>query len=370
MRKTARRSWTGILAFALCAILLSSAVSWLLEPATDRTLSANAASFKPGTPANASLQSERPGSGSRPLQIVERDEDYQVVRHPLGTTRVPRKPQRVCALDYVDELVSIGAKLAAASCSPDGRFHDYLQDRLDGVVGIRQMMGIMQPDFETLIAVRPDLIVASNPDPQTYGQLSKIAPTIVLTDGGSNSRQRLLDLGELVGRRDHAAARQAWYDAKVKAAAEVLHEKIGDRKVVFFRVFGKQYYIHGHTRGGLVLYDELGLTPPRLIATSPRGFMLSPEALLELDAEYVFVASERSQGSHRTWQELLNHPAWQRVPAVRNGHVYWLEDRHHWLVPGLLAKSRMIDEILQNIAPESLVAVNHRADSEMRLEGS
>ena len=346
------------IALVLCAVVPPLAASWLVTTRMDR-----------GSAKASESESERPASGARPLEILKEGEDTRVVRHALGTCRIPRRPQRVCALGYLDELLSIGVKLAAASCSSDGQFPDYLEDRLEGVVGISQLMGIMQPDFETLITVHPDLIISSNPDPQTYRQLSKIAPVVILTDGEKHGRQRLLDLGELVGRQRQAEVRLAWYDGKLAAARQVLHNKIGDSKVVFFRVFGKQYYIHGHTRGGLLLYDGLGLTPPTLIKASPRGFMLSPEALLDLDADYVFVASERSKGSSRTWQELLDHPAWQRVPAVRSNRVYWLEDRHHWLVLGVLAKSRMIDEVLASLAPESLETIACQSDPVLGPEG-
>ena len=365
-RTPTARNRLAPMAAVLCAAILPP---WL---AHEMTAGGKDASKEQGmaTVAPAVTEAPLPGTGSTPLEIVEEGDLVRVVLHALGKSRVPRHPLRICALDYVDELTAIGTPLVAATCNSDGHFLDYLEDDLDGVVPICQMMGIMQPDFETLIEVAPDLIISSNPDPQTYRQLSKIAPVVVLTDGAKNARQRLLDLGELVGRRRQAEARQAWYDAKVEAAREALHEKVGDARVVFFRVFGKQYYIHGHTRGGLVLYDELELTAPSLIDSSPRGFLLSPEALLDLDAQYVFVAAERTNGSCRTWRELLDHPAWQRVPAVSESHVYWLEDRHHWLVLGLRAKARMIDEVLNNLAPESLEAVNRRADAALAREGA
>ena len=298
--------------------------------------------------------------------IFSSDERHgRVVRHVLGTVTIPRCPRRVCALSYVDELVAIGAKPFAASCS-SGRFLDYLEDRLQGVIRINQMLGVAQPDFETLTEISPDLIVTGNPDPQTYRQLSKIAPTVVLTSDDGDDRERLLLLGELVGKRTEAEAALVRYEAKIRAAGEVLRRKIGDRGVAFFRVFGKQYYIHGHTRGGIVLYDLLGLNPPALISTFPKGCMLSSEMLLKLDADYVFVAAENTKGTLRTRRTLQDHPAWRRVPAVHEGRVYDLTVQHQWLVPGLLARSQMIDEILQSIAPESLEAVRREADAAAR----
>lgn len=293
---------------------------------------------------------EFPGSGATPL-VVEPDGANYRVTHSMGTVFVPAHPRRICSLGFTDELLAIGVKPVAASCT-NGKFPDYLVDWLDGVIGINHLMGIAQPNFETLVNVRPDLIISSTGDPQTYRQLSKIAPVVVLESDSDCNRQRLLDLGELLGHRKIAERQIATFEDCVNRARILLHERIGERKVAFFRIHGKQFYIHGHTRGGIMLYDELGFTPPSLIEGSRRGFVLSPEALLQLDAEYIFVAAEHNPGAQRSWKSVGSHPAWMRVPAVRNGQVYSLSDQHQWLIPGFLAKSRMLKEILQALAPD------------------
>ncbi|QDT41987.1 putative siderophore-binding lipoprotein YfiY precursor [Gimesia alba] len=308
---------------------------------------------KPGAKGTGKAeQSEPPGMGKTPLLVTSKGNELSVT-HQMGTVLVPRQPERICSLAFTDELLAIGVKPAAASCM-NGSFSDYLAQRLEGVVGINQLMGVAQPNFETLATVQPDLIISSSGDPQTYNQLSRIAPVVVMAGDGDNNRQRVLDLGALLGRREIAVQTVAAYDARIQQAKQVLQAKIGNRKVAFFRIFGKQFYIHGHTRGGVMLYDELELAAPGLIENSPRGFMLSPESLLQLDAEFIFVAAEANQGAQRSWSTLLSHPAWQRVPAVQTGQVYSLTDQHQWLRPGFLAKSQMLDEILHAIAPETM----------------
>ncbi|OYP32963.1 iron-siderophore ABC transporter substrate-binding protein [Rhodopirellula sp. MGV] len=292
-------------------------------------------------------ESPPPGFGSTPLEISPQGSQY-LVRHQLGTVIVPMQPTRICALAFTDELLAIGVTPFAASCT-NGEFPDYLRDRLEGAVAINQLMGVGQPDFETIVVSQPDLIITSAGDPQTYHQLSKIAPVVVLSGDGDNNRQRVLDLGKLLDKERSARDCVSHYDQRIRNAKRLLHETIGDRKVAFFRIFGKQFYIHGHTRGGLMLYDELGLATPALIDQSPRGFMLSPESLLQLDAEFIFLAVEANRGAQRSWKSLLSHPAWQRVPAVRDGRVFLLPEQHHWLRPGFLAKSMMLDEIVRSI---------------------
>lgn len=291
-----------------------------------------------------------PGTGEFPL-LIESDGNLRKITHRMGAVIIPQNPQRICSLSFTDELLTIGVKPIAASCT-NGKFPDYLRDSLRGVIGINHLMGVVQPDFETLVEVQPDLILASSVDPQTYQQLSKIAPVVVMTSDSDNNRQRLLDLGKLLNHLEVAEHQVGVYDRAIEHAKGILKDRIGDRKVAFFRIHGKQFYIHGHTRGGIMLYDELGLVPPSLIASSSRGLVLSPETLLQLDADYIFVAAEANAGARRSWNSASNHPAWLRIPAVKAGHVYSLVEQHQWLVSGFLAKSRMLEEIMASIAPD------------------
>ncbi|PQO35610.1 ABC transporter substrate-binding protein [Blastopirellula marina] len=305
---------------------------------------------------------KRPGADGEPIIITPSNEHQTLVKHLLGETVVPNKPQRICALAFTDELLAIGVQPAAAACSANG-FSDYLRTQMDGVAPIHQLMGTMFPDLEAIVRLQPDLILTSNADPQTYAQLSKIAPVVVLQRSDWSDRIRILDVGRLVGREAEAETVLAAYEAKSAAAKETLRQKIGDQPVSFFRVFGRQMYIHGHTRGGLLLYDELGLQPPKILENSPRGYLLSPETLLELDAQHLFVAAERNLGAQRSWDGLLEHPAWKRVPAVQQGNVYPIDQQHPWLVPGIQGKSRMIDEIVTALAPESLDEIQAAGDA-------
>ncbi|RCS44631.1 hypothetical protein DTL42_17060 [Bremerella cremea] len=322
------------------------------------------ASASPSDTAQQSPQrepaSQPPGSAGVPIVVTPLNENRWRVEHLCGTSEIPAWPTRICALAFADEMLAIGMPPAAASSSATG-FPDYLRPQLEGVVPVYQMLGTMLPDFETIVQLQPDLILTSNTDPQTYAQLSKIAPVVVLQRSSWDDQQRILDVGNLLGKEQQAQAVLAAYQAQVAAAKAILQQKIGIQPVSFFRVFGRQMYIHGHTRGGLLLYDELGLKPPALLNDSPRGYMLSPEALLQLDAEHLFVAAENNLGAQRSWESLLSHPAWQRVPAVKQKHVYPIQAQHQWLVPGIQGKSRMIDEIVAALAPESLAEVQQAA---------
>lgn len=314
------------------------------------------------------LEHDLPGGGPNPIEVVETGDDYQVIRHVGGTTRTPFPPRRICALSNADELLSIGVMPVAHSIR-DGNYPDYLSETLKDVAWIPNVYGETMPNLEAILRVQPDLIITRAPDRQTYLQLSKIAPVIVLLGHNRYFGQRVLDLGMIVGRRQQAEARVAWYEAKASAARAALHAKLQGRTFAFFRVNPRAFRLSGWSdSGGPVVFGDLDLPRPRLVRENRRNSSLSPEQLLDLDADYAVIAVSGSLGSERQLEALLEHPAWGRLPAAEAGHVLVLERYRHWADSGILGKSRIIDDVLRAITPESMAAID--AQAARALEGS
>jgi iron complex transport system substrate-binding protein len=310
-----------------------------------------------------------PGGGARLVEVVEEGDGFRVIRHAGGTTRIPARPRRICALASTDELLSIGVKPVAHSIK-DGNFPDYLSETLKDVPWIPNVYGDAMPNLEAIIAVHPDLIITRAPDRQTFLQLSKIAPVVVLLGHSHHYRERVLDVGTIVGRRREAQARVAWYDAKVAAAREALHERLQGQTFAFFRVNPRAFRLSGWSdSGGPVAFGDLQLPRPRLVAENERNISLSPEQLIDLDADYAVIAVDAKLGGSRNMQEFLEHPAWKRLPASKQGHATILGQYRHWADSGILGKSLIIDDILRAVAPDALESVNARADAVLRGSG-
>jgi iron complex transport system substrate-binding protein len=310
-----------------------------------------------------------PGAGPTPVEVVEAGDGYRVVHHAGGVTRVPASPKRICALASADELLSIGVKPVAHSIK-DGNFPDYLAEALKDAAWIPNVYGDAMPNLEAIIRVQPDLIITRAPDRQTFLQLSKIAPVVVLLGHARHYRQRVLDVGAIVGRRSEAEARVAWYDAKVVAARKVLHTKLQGQTFAFFRVNPRAFRMSGWgDSSGPVPYADLQLPSPRLVAENEKNISLSPEQLIDLDADYAVIAVDVMAGSARNLEELLDHPAWQRLPAGKQGHATILTQYRHWADSGILGKSLIIDDILRAIVPEAIEAINLQASTKLRGVG-
>ena len=59
--------------------------------------------------------------------------------------------------------------------------------------------------------------------------------------------------------------------------------------------------------------------------------------------------------------DLLGHPVWRRVPAVRNDRVLVIDKYRHWVDAGILGRGCAVDDVVRAVAPESFGRVNARA---------
>jgi iron complex transport system substrate-binding protein len=304
-----------------------------------------------------------PGAGPHPVEVAEEGVDFRVVRHAGGTTRVPSNPTRICALACADELLALGIKPVAHSIA-DGNFPDYLEKPFADVPWIPNVYGGNLPNMEAIIAIRPDLIITRVTSRQTYQQLSKIAPTVVLLDHLVYYRQRVLDVGTIIGRRKDAETRVQWFNAKVAAARGILDKQLGNRSMAILRVRPMSYRLQGdQNHDSPLLYGDLAIRRPRLVTERNWTATMSPEALLHLDADFMIISCDPVAGSRRTLDDLFGHPIWKQVPAARNNHVLLISKYRHWADSGILGRARGIDDVLQAVAPNSIDYVNAAADA-------
>ena len=303
-----------------------------------------------------------PGTGSRPVEIVEEGAEYRLIRHAAGITRVPRHLKRVCALSAADELLAIGLKPVAHSIN-DGNFPDYLAETLADVPWIPNVYGAQLPNLEAVVRVRPELIITRNTNRQTYQQLSRIAPVVVLLDHLRYYRQRLLDVGTVVGREQQAAARLAWYNAKVDAANAVLHPIVGAKSMAMMAIRPRVYRLFGdQNHVSPLLYGDLKMTRPDLVKNRTWSSTMSPEQLLKFDDDYLLLSVDSATEGARTFAALREHTIWKRVPAIRNGQTLILPKWRHWSDSGILGRARCIDDVLRLVAPHAMTSVDARAE--------
>ncbi|WP_207654390.1 ABC transporter substrate-binding protein [Lacrimispora amygdalina] len=107
----------------------------------------------------------------------------RVIEHAMGTTEIEGTPLRVVTLfqGATDSALLLGVKpLGAVESWAEKPVYEYLRGQMDGVVNL----GIeTQPNLEEIIALKPDLIIASKVrHEKIYSQLTEIAPTVMVKE--------------------------------------------------------------------------------------------------------------------------------------------------------------------------------------------
>lgn len=137
------------------------------------------------------------------------------VKHELGTTQINKRPERVVAFDMseLDALDQLGAPVAGISKDyVAGFLKKYEQDPKVMDVGTT-----IQPNLERLHALKPDLILISPLQAQSYPELSRIAPTLHYDIDLNNrpghtldtAKEHLLTLGRIFARKRWRARKPA-----------------------------------------------------------------------------------------------------------------------------------------------------------------
>ncbi|MGP4040163.1 iron-hydroxamate ABC transporter substrate-binding protein [Gracilibacillus sp. D59] len=241
-----------------------------------------------------------------------------------GTVELPVEPSRVVVAvrDYVGDVLATGVQPVGVS---ETMVFDapYYQDQLEGVESVGADTAI---SLEKITTLNPDLIVTYAED--SYEQLSKIAPTVLIPYGSLDYEERLLEFGKILNKEQEAQQRLEQFQEKVKDQKEKLSETLDqDAKVAIIEVTDKDLYVFGKTygRGGEILYNQLGLEAPQKVeeVTEAEGWAsISLETIPEYlgEADYILMGV-REKGSDRK-AEIQSSKLWTELPAVKEGKVY------------------------------------------------
>lgn len=297
----------------------------------------------PSAPTEASPQeSAGPEAAEQPREVT----------HIFGTTTIEGSPQKIVSLHpwITDFLVSLDlAPYAAPSAGPNnGEFSWYFEDYLHDTINLGWQ--IPEVNFESLLSIQPDLMIASQNHDKAYEQLSKISPTIALKPSENEQGIRRMhdtyrELAGMLNVGEKAEEAIAQYDAKAKEARETLAQAVGGESVMFLRITDKELRYYS-PKLFEVLYEDLGLAPSAQIPDLANGFeVLSPEILPDINPDHIFLLSE-SEEKQSSLQELS---IWKQLPAVQNGKVYPVDYDLWFQGFGPIANGLIIEDVVQKL---------------------
>lgn len=241
------------------------------------------------------------------------------VEHAMGSTTVPAEPKRVVALDssYADATLLLESNLVGITTyrafSTD--LPEYLGDARQKYAKDVQSVGEMSaPSLEKIAALKPDLIVSAKVRHEAlYGQLSKIAPTVMSETTGPTFKKNIELLGRALGKEDLAKEKLAAFEKEAKKVGEAVNAKAGNPTISITR------FNDGPTRlylpasySGIVLSDA-GLARPQ--PQQAEGFILeiSEENIKQADADKIFVSTYEDEAglAKKTKEAFEANPLWK-----------------------------------------------------------
>ncbi|WP_020006696.1 iron-siderophore ABC transporter substrate-binding protein [Salinicoccus albus] len=248
----------------------------------------------------------------------------------FGEVDVPEEPQRVVALGWGDAETALALGVEPVGAS------DWLDFGGDGVgpwmedsyEESPEIIGTMEPDYEQIAALQPDLILdtKSSGDEERYDRLSDIATTVGVPEGADNYLTSMEDQVQMIAtalhREDEGEALLQEVDTAFEQAAEENPQFEGQTiTVAAYDANGFGAYVEGDSRIDFV--RRLGFeTKDEIEALAEDSFYvsLSDEQLELLDADLTVVLPigvDRSQ--------ITDNQLYQQIPSVADGRSVVLD---------------------------------------------
>jgi iron complex transport system substrate-binding protein len=256
----------------------------------------------------------RPGAQSSPAS-----DGFPVT---AGSVTLDRQPTHIVSLapTTTEMLFAIGAgKQVTAADELSNYPADAPKTDLSG----------FKPNAEAIAGRNPDLVVLSNDTNKIVDQLRQLKIPVYLAPAAQtldDTYAQLLDLGRLTGHS--AQATDVVRHMRDDVAALVKKAPQRSTKLTYYWELDPTYYsVTSKTFIGSIL-GQLGLAniaDPADPSGKAGGYpQLSAESIVKANPDLIFLAD--SKCCQQSADTVKARPGWADVAAVRNGHVYALDD--------------------------------------------
>jgi len=244
------------------------------------------------------------------------------ITHAMGESEIPVNPQRVIVLDTgeLDNALALGASIIGAPVAEALEYQAYLADQLEGITDTG---AISEPSLETILTLKPDLILGSKQRHEAiYEQLSAIAPTVFTESLRVPWQDNFKLHAAALGKSAEAEELVAVYDARTAAIKTALGNNPPTISIIRFRpgqvrLYLKRSYI------GYILQD-VGLPRPPAQDQDVFSSEISLEQVADIDADYIFITGYTQDDSDQ--DAFLQSELWTTLGGVQSGHAIDVDD--------------------------------------------
>lgn len=239
------------------------------------------------------------------------------------TVEIPAAPKRIIFWgETYGDLLALD--MQAIGTSTQMTKNQIYEDQLAGVEDVGFPINL-----EKTLELQPDLIIYAGMEEADFEALSRISPTVIFNTFAP-LKERMLELGNILGKTQEAEAWLAEYKAREAAMWEQLAEagvKPDETASVFTYYPGDRLFVMAATGLSQVLYEENGFkaTPGiQVLLDEKKGFeQISIELLQEYAGDRIFILNPMVDEARKSTEQLMKSEIWKNLPAVKKGQVYF-----------------------------------------------
>ena len=273
--------------------------------------------------------------------VAEENTDFPlVIEHALGTTTIPRKPERVATVSWANHEVPLALGIVPVGFAAANFGDDNGDGLLPWVAEKLESLGADKPvlfdegdgiDFEAVAATNPDVILAaySGLSQSDYDTLSQIAPVVAYPAApwSTNWREVIRLNSKALGLAAQGDALIAGVEAKI-AATIAEHPQLKNKNAMFVTHLDEinlstvNFYTTNDTR--VQFFADLGLQSPKSVVEASKSGAYSGSISAERIDTFDDVDLLVTYGSQKLIDALQRNPLTSKMPAVAKGAIVTL----------------------------------------------
>ncbi len=282
---------------------------------------------------------------------------------------IPANPKRVLPLSEptLDATLALGiTPVATTAGRGQNAIPAYLRRRAEDVTSVG---GLGAPNLEQVATLAPDVILLDGTafqDAAVVDKLRRIAPVVSTSKDGTDWRAAFTTTAEVLGRGDAGAKVLEQYDTRVRDTKAKLGATGGASvSIVRWSGIGLPAVFGQELCAGRVLTD-LGLRRPAGQDELGPGHSIpvSLEEIERLDADWIFFGALGAGSAEAGSVDLTadaasakgaiatarDTPGWNRLGAVKAGHVVPVDGSAWTSAGGVLAANVIVDDVARTLA--------------------
>ncbi|TNG89692.1 ABC transporter [Testudinibacter aquarius] len=264
----------------------------------------------------------------------------------IGELDVPQNPKSIAIFDFpaLDILDSLGSEsvVAVPKSLPLPDYLKKYEDKAYADVG-----GLMEPNFERLSAVEPELTIISARQSQLVERFKEISPIyysdIQYLDFYPSFQRNVRNIAEIIGKQTEAATQLQAIDQDLAAIAA---KAKGKTALVLLANESNISTFGPNSRYGMIFQDYGFTQADTGIKESRHGMKVSFEYVLDKNPDYIFVVDRTAAITNKSGnaKKVFDNALIKGSKAYQNGNIVFLDSVNWYLVMGGLQSMKAMNQ--------------------------